>query len=464
MRRRGFSVLATVLPAVLVAAACGSDDSGGGDDGGPLLVWTVEDTADRVQAQERLLAKFTKETGVETKLVAVAEAQLTTVLTSAASSGELPDVIGAVPLPIVNQLQTDELLDTAAAAEVVDSLGADTFAERALALTRNGDTQLAVPSDGWAQLLYYRKDLFEQAGLEPPTSYAAITAAAAQLDKDGVAGIAASTTPADPFTHQTFEHLALANDCQLVDDDGKLTLDSKECVEAFQFYGDLIRDHSVAGNQDVDTTRATYFSGKAAMVVWSSFLLDELAGLRADALPNCPQCQADKAFLAKNTGVVAGLTGTGGAKPTTFGEVVSFAILQEANTDGAKQLVEYLMADGYADWLGVAPEGKVPVRTGTADDPTAYVKQWRALKAGVDTKAPLAQFYDAQTLRAVEESPDTFSRWGFTQGKGELAGAVTGQLVVPKALAEMLNGSGDAAGAARAANDEATTIEDELGS
>ena len=464
MRRRAFSILAVVLPAALAAAACGSDGSSG--DGGPLLVWTVEDTADRVQAQERLLAKFTEETGVETKLVAVAEAQLTTVLTSAASSGELPDVIGAVSLPIVNQLQTDELLDTAAAAEVVESLGADTFAERALALTRDGDTQLAVPSDGWAQLLYYRKDLFEQAGLEPPTSYAAIQAAAARLDQDGVAGIVASTTPADPFTHQTFEHLALANDCQLVGDDGKLTLDSPECVEAFQFYGDLIRDHSVAGNQDVDTTRASYFAGKAAMVIWSSFLLDELAGLRADAMPNCPQCQADKTFLAKNTGVVAGLTGadsSGSSEPTTFGEVVSFAILQEADTDGAKQLVEYLMGDGYADWLGVAPEGKVPVRTGTSDDPAAYLEQWRSLKAGVDTKAPLAQFYDEQTLQAVEESPDTFRRWGFTQGKGELAGAVTGQLVVPKALAEMLNGSG-AAAAASAANDEAASIEDELGS
>jgi multiple sugar transport system substrate-binding protein len=443
-------------------AACGSDDSGGGGDA--LLVWTVEDTADRVQAQEKLLAEFTEKTGIETKLVAVAEGQLATVLSSAASANELPDVIGALSLPLINQLRTDELLDTDAAAQVVDALGADTFAERALALTRDGDTQLAVPSDGWAQLLYYRKDLFEQSGLEPPTSYETIQAAAEKLDQENIAGIAASTTPADAFTHQTFEHLALANNCQLVDDGGKLTLDSKECVEAFRFYGDLIRDHSVAGNQDVDTTRATYFSGQAAMVIWSSFLLDELAGLRADALPTCPECQADKTFLAKNTGVVAGLTGPDGEDPTTFGEVVSFAILQDAATDESKQLVQYLMSDGYADWLAVAPEGKVPVRTGTADDPRAYVEQWRGLKAGVDTKAPLAQFYDAETLKAVEESPATFSRWGFTQGKGELAGAVTGQLVVPKALADLVNGSGDAQAAASAANDQATTIAEELGS
>jgi multiple sugar transport system substrate-binding protein len=450
------------LPVVLVLGACGAD-SGGGDDE-TLLVWTVEDTAARVTAQEELLAAFTERTGVKTKLVAVAEAQLTTVLSSAASSGELPDVIGALSLPIINQLRTDELLDTAAAAEVVESLGADTFAEQALALTRDGDTQLAVPSDGWAQLLYYRKDLFEQAGLEPPTSFEAIEAAAAALDQGDRVGITASTTPADPFTHQTFEHLARANGCELVDDSGKITLDSEECVAAFQFYGDLIREHSVAGNQDVDTTRATYFSGKAAMVIWSSFLLDELAGLRADALPTCPECAQDKTFLAKNTGIVAGLTGPDGDEATSFGEVVSFAILNEAATDQSKQLVEYLMSDGYADWLGVAPEGKVPVRTGTAEDPQAYLDQWRGLDAGEDTKAPLAQFYDAETLTAVEESPSTFGRWGFTQGQGELAGAVTGELVVPKALSELINGDGDAAAAASDAAGQATTIAEELGS
>jgi multiple sugar transport system substrate-binding protein len=462
MLRRGVRALAVALPVALAMAACGSDDAGGGD--GTLLVWTVEDTADRVQAQEKLLAEFSDKTGIETKLVAVAEGQLTTVLSSAAGSGELPDVIGALSLPIVNQLRTDDLLDTDAAAEVVSSLGADTFAERALTLTRDGETQLAVPSDGWAQLLFYRKDLFDAAGLEAPTSYDAIKAAAAALDKGDVTGIAASTTPADAFTHQTFEHVALANDCQLVDDAGELTLASDNCVEAFQFYGDLIRDHSVAGNQDVDTTRATYFAGKSAMVIWSSFLLDELAGLRADALPTCQQCQSDKAFLAKNTGVVAGLTGPAGSEPTTFGEVVSFAILQEAATDEAKQLVEYLMGDGYSDWLAVAPEGKVPVRPGTAEDPEAYLKQWRALKAGVDTKAPLADFYDAETLKVIEESPETFSRWGFTQGKGELAGAVTGQLVVPKSLAELVNGAGDAKAAATGANEQAATIAEELGS
>ena len=82
------------------------------------------------------------------------------------------------------------------------------------------------------------------------------------------------------------------------------------------------------GAQDVDTTRATYFSGKAAMVVWSSFLLDEMAGLRNDALPTCPECKADPAYLAKNSGIVTAIAGPDG-QPAQFGEITSWAITKD---------------------------------------------------------------------------------------------------------------------------------------
>ena len=78
-----------------------------------------------------------------------------------AAGNDLPDAIAAAPLNAIQQFSTDDLLDTDAAAAVVEALGADTFSERALELTRDGDTQLSVPSDGWAQLLFYRTDPYE---------------------------------------------------------------------------------------------------------------------------------------------------------------------------------------------------------------------------------------------------------------------------------------------------------------
>jgi multiple sugar transport system substrate-binding protein len=436
------TLLAGVAATTLVAA-CGSDDGadgGGGGDGGPLVVWTLENLPDRLAVQEDIAAAFTEASGIEVELVAIDENQFNQLLTSSAAAGELPDVIGALSLAGVQALAANELNNPEVAAAVVEELGADTFSEQALELTRDGDSQLAVPSDGWAQLLLYRQDLFDAAGLAAPETYEDITAAAQALDSPEIAGFTGATVPNDAFTQQTFEHLALGNGCQLVDDGGEVTLDSDECVEAFEFFNDLITNYSVSGAQDVDTTRAAYFAGQAAMVVWSSFILDEMAGLRNDALPTCPECAADPAFLAKNSGVVTAISGPDGEGGAQFGEVVSWAITAEAQADAATQFVSYMLADGYEQWIGFSPEGKVPTRQGTADNPTQFIDAWSTLPAGVDTKAPLSDFYSAEVLDTLRESPDTISPWGIPQGQGALVGASIGELPVPQAIAAMTGG------------------------
>lgn len=439
--KRRVRITAAAVGVSALVAGCGSDDGdGGGEDGGPLTVWTLENLPDRVAAQEEIAAAFTESSGIEVDLVAIDEDQFNQLLTSSAAAGELPDVVGALPLSGVQALAANELIDTEVAATVVEDLGADTFSEQALELTRDGDTQLAVPSDAWAQLLVYRQDLFDAAGLPAPQTYQDILAAASALDTPELAGFVGSTTPSDAFTQQTFEHLALGNGCQLVDDEGQVTLDSDECVASFDFYDQLISQYSVPGAQDVDTTRAAYFAGQSAMVVWSSFILDEMAGLRADALPTCPECAADPAFLARNSGVVTAIAGPDGDEGAQFGEVVSWAVTADAPTDAAAQFVSYLLSDGYEQWIGFAPEGKVPVRQGTADEPTRYIDAWAALPAGVDTRAPLSDFYSAEVLDALRNTPDTISPWGIPQGQGALVGAALGELPVPQAIAGMTGG------------------------
>jgi len=80
--------------AAAALAGCGGDDGDGGGGAETLTVWTVEDVAERVEAQQALLAEFTAATGTKTTLVAVAEDKLPTVLASAAAADKLPDVIG----------------------------------------------------------------------------------------------------------------------------------------------------------------------------------------------------------------------------------------------------------------------------------------------------------------------------------------------------------------------------------
>jgi multiple sugar transport system substrate-binding protein len=371
-------------------------------------------------------------------------------------------VVGAVPLAAVRSLAANQLLDTEAADRIVNDLGATTFSQRALELTRDGGTQLSVPSDGWAQLLLYRKDLLTAAGLQIPRSYADLAAAAKALNKDGVAGFVGATAAGDAFTQQTFEHVALANNCELVDAGGAVTLDDPQCQASFAFYDDLVRTASVPGAQDADTTRATYFAGKAATMIWSSFILDELAGLRADAAPSCPECTANPRFLVDNTGVVTALSGPDATGPAQFGEIVSWGVVTGGKADPASRFVEFMMADGYPDWIGFAPEGKIPARTGTKEEAGKFTALWRTLPAGVDTKKPLADYYPPEVLDALAGSLDTFRRWGFTQGQGALVGASLGELPVPQAVAAMTSGELDAGQAAKQAADAVTALQKSL--
>ena len=458
MPTRVAAALAAVLSLLTVLTGCAPPPR----DPNHLVVWTLENLPERLAAIRAVAERFTQATGVTVEMVGVDENQFNQLVTASAASGVLPDVVGSLPLAAVRSLAANELLDPAATGQALTALGPGTFSARALELTRDGSAQLAVPSEAWPQLLLYRRDLFAAAGLPEPRTYADVTAAATKLNTDDVAGFVGATIAGDAFTQQTFEHLALANGCEMVDADGRVALDSPACVGAFAFYDELIRNYSVAGAQDVDTTRATYFAGKAAMTIWSSFILDELAGLRDDAAPSCPQCVADPRFLVDNTGIVTALTGPDGREPAQFGEVQSWAVLADANAGPAARFIEFMMSDGYLESLGSAPEGKFPTRSGTAEEPTRFVDAWRTLPAGVDRRVPLGELYPAPVLDALAGSVETFRRWGITQGQGALVGATLGELPVPQAIAAMTSGETDPAEAAEEATVTVTELQDSL--
>jgi multiple sugar transport system substrate-binding protein len=450
---RRFRLFASLI-VVLLAAACGGGgdggeggetggDAGGEEGGGPVSFWTTETQPDRVAIEREIIRAFTEESGIEVEMTPVEEDDLPNLMIANAASGDLPDVVYH-PLDFAAGWAEQGLIDPEAANQVVEDLGRDTFNPTALELATVDDQVVSVPSDGWGQLVVYRKDLFEEAGLEPPETFEAIEAAAEALHDPGanMSAITLATDPADVFTHQTFEALALANGCHLLNDAGETVVNSPECADAIDFYARLVNDYSPGGAQTVDTTRATYFAGQAAMIIWSPFILDEMAGLREDALPTCPECEENPAFLAENSGLVGAISG-GGAEPAQYGQISHFGIGPDADVESASQFISYLLTDGYLDWLGISPEGKFPMRP-------EYVEQWRDLEAGVDSKAPLSDFYGDDVVDRLEQGISSFQRWGIgeAEGGGETVATLYETLVVPQTLNEVLQGGLDPQAAA----------------
>lgn len=453
------AISAIGLVATLASCSAETDPS---SDASSITVWTLEEQPDRLAKAQAAADDFTEATGIEVELVGANEDQFPQLITAAAAAGDLPDVVGALPLSATRTMSSNGLVNSEAMAAVIESLGADTFSPASLDLTQDDGEQIAVPSDGFPLSVIYRKDLFEEAGLPAPETYEDLLNAAQTLDSPEIAGFVAGNSPSTGYTQQVFEFIALANGCELVDDEAQVTIDSPECIEAFDFYGDLVENYTVPGAMDSTATKTTYMAGQAAITVWASFIFDEMAGLVNDALPTCPECTEDPQFIAKNSGIITSFSGPSGSGPVSGGELTSWVITADAAADPAAQFVEYFMSDGYIQWLSQAPEGKFPTRLGTAEDPELFIDGWSELESGVDTKAKLSDIYTADNLAALQVGVDNFSRWGFTQGQGDLLGAVLAELPVPKAVASLASGEVDGAGAASQVKSAVESIQDSL--
>ncbi|HEY3576345.1 MAG TPA: extracellular solute-binding protein [Arthrobacter sp.] len=449
MNRTRGQVRAGVLAAASLAAALlVSCTPGNGQPPAPtqdidhhnITVWTMETLPDRMAKLRLIIEDFTAATGVSADLVGVPPHRFHQVMTSSAASGDLPDVMASLSLGQVRTMATSGHIDFKTNAAIVQSLGEQTWAARSLELTRDNGRQLAVPGSAWHQLIYYRKDLFAQAGLKAPRTYADIVAAARKLDSPELAGIVAANKTGQAFTQQSFEHIALGNGCEMVDAKGVVVFDSPPCVAALSFYRDLLKNYSVPGIQDIDTVRSAYFAGKAAMAVWPTNMLDELAGTRADARPSCPECADDPLFLARNTGVVAGLQGPDGQRPAHFGEVISWTVTADSDAEPARRFVEYFLTDGYADWLAIAPEERVPVRSGSTAKPAEYADAWMSAPVANGRTEQFGGVYAKDDLSTLLQASHDLQHWGIAQGLGDLAGAALAELPIARAVSDVAAG------------------------
>ncbi len=408
-----------------------------------LRFWTTEEQPERLARQEAMAADFAAATGHTVEVIPVSENDLGTRATAAFAAGDLPDVIYHT-LQYAAPWVEAGILDTDAASDVIENLGADTFAPGALNMASVDGGYASVPVDGWTQMLVYRADLFAENGLEPPNSYANVLAAVEALhNPPEMYGFVAATKIDENFMSQVLEHVFLANGVSRVGPDGVQELDEAATVEVLEFYK-AIAEASPPGDLYWDQSRTLYFSGNAAMIIWSPFILDELAGLRDSAPPTInddPQTRD----LAAATGVVTNFAGPSNPDGAAWGDVRYFGITSDASTDAAMEFVEYSMSEGYGATLAIAPEGKFPVRSGTADNPTEFADLWATLDVGVDRKAPLGDLYEASMIDEIVGGLDVAQRWGVAEGQLSAASAIINSQVINRLVREYIDGERDAA-------------------
>jgi len=422
-----------------------------------IRFWTTEEQPERLAKQEEVAAQFEAETGIAVEVIPVTESDLGTRATAAFAAGDLPDVIYHT-LQYALPWAEAGILDTEAATDVIEDLGAGTFASGALEMAAVDGGYASVPVDGWTQMIVYRKDLFEQAGLEPPSTYANVLAAIEALhNPPGMYGFVAATKVDENFMSQVLEHVFLANGVSPVDEGGFAPLDEAKTTEVLEFYK-AIAEASPPGELYWDQSRTLYFSGNAAMIIWSPFILDELAGLR-DSAPPTINDDPTSAELASKTGIVTNFAGPSNPEGAAWADIRYFGITSDADTDAAMDFVKFSMDDGYTQTLSMAPEGKFPVRKGTAEDPDKFEEAWATLPVGVDRKAALGDLYEASMIEEIVGGLDVAQRWGVAENQLGLASKIINSQAINRIVRQYIDGAIDAPAAVAAMNDELNVIE-----
>ena len=403
-----------------------------------ITMWTMEEQPDRMARQQQIADDFKAATGHVVNIVAVSEKDIATRATAAFAAGDLPDVLNHTVQHLLPFAEAG-MLDTGAASDIVDELGTNTFAAGPLNMARSEGEIVSVPTDGWTQLVVYRSDLFKEAGLNPPKTFADIEAAIAALhNPPSQYGFVAATKIDETYMMQLIEHISLAAGYSPVNADGSVNEDTSGLKEVLSFYK-TIADASPDGDLYWKQSRELYLAGQAAMIIWSPSLLDELGGLR-DSAPVTINDDPTSKDLAKDTGFVTVFAGPNNSAGAAYADVRYLGVTADADTEVASDFIKFVVSKGYGDWLGMAPEGKFPVRSGEFGGDTSYEKLWASLDVGVDRKEPLANIYPQKVINDIVAGLSVGDRWGVSDGQLATASKMVNARVMSQVIRKYIDG------------------------
>jgi len=181
---------------------------------------------------------FEKATGIRVKVEQLQESQLSTKLaTEFATRSSTVDVFMTRPLQEAKMFYKNDWNEPL-------TMDFADYPKNVMSVVTFGGKVYIVPLVMDWEVIYYRKDLFQKAGVKVPTNFTELEAAARKLNSDGVAGIASRGKGAAAVTQLSSY---VYNYGGLYLDKGVAVFDSKPAVDAIRFYGKLLSNYGPKG-------------------------------------------------------------------------------------------------------------------------------------------------------------------------------------------------------------------------
>jgi len=412
MRRMKLAITLVVL--ALVAAACssgtaettttqapsGGEDTttttaapGGGDDttttaamaeleGVEIKLWGWSSSDAENEALSDIVEAFNAETGAAAEFQPQADYDAT--LTAALAAGDPPDVF------YVDSFNLASLADEGVLAPVPGGAlsDPDDFYESLTAAFTWDGTWYCPPKDFSTLALVYDPGMLEAAGVEVPTTWDELAAAAATLTTGDLDAIIAGTASAGltmGVEYPRWGTFLFQNGSALTDEAvSEITLDTPEAREALQFVADLYTSGAAISPAAADAGWAgeAFGQGKAAMAIEGNWIV----GYLNDTFP-------DKDFAVAELAV-------GPVGPGTFAFTVCYGVANSAaNPEASWELIEYLTnASGALAWTNAF--NVMPARLSVS-------AEWLSDKAALEPFVAGAEYA---------------SRWGFRAGVNDIVG------------------------------------------
>ena len=394
---------------------------------GPTIIevvhWTTLVEADRQIILNQLADDFmVKNPNVKVIIIPVNEDDFSEMLAEAKENSTLPDTI-RVGFEYAGGWTLDGILDPNVATDIIEELGENTWGAGTLKLFKSptGGEYVAVPTDGWLQGIWYRKDLFAAAGLQPPTTWDNILNASRVLNRpsEGFYGIVLGSHPEATYTQQNYECFALSYDVRAFDYfTGEPELDTPEQAVVLDFYIELA-DYTPPHPLTWREANEYYLTGKCAMMMYSTYIIDDILGIDKRDWTPIPS-------LAEKTGVITFFEGPTGKK-SAWGNLNGFGITTTADKEAASAWIKYILDERLYDYISMSIVGMMPARTTIMDE-------WREHEYFKEYAAGLADQISSGFIYV--------ERWGYQDGKVfPMISKLYSELLIPTAIDAMLNGT-----------------------
>lgn len=309
---------------------------------------------------KELIPQFEEETGAKVEITQLAEDQLSDQYNVKLNAGtDEIDVLMYRPLQ-ENMLFASNgyLADITEQVESDEEWDWSDFQEGPASLTTYEDAVVGVPIITERTVLYYRKDLLAEAGLEVPSTLEELDAAAAKIHElhPEVAGYIGRTGKSAAVTQ--FSAFLYSFGGQWIED-GKSAIGSDEAREAYAFYGDLIRSHTDATiNPEMSWPEAfaVFQQGQAAFIADADSLYKNMT-------------DPSQSTVADQVGFAAFPEGPAGSKPYNVAAWALGINESSENKSAAWQFIRWATSQDIT--LEMSKLGVSGARTSVWDNPEA---------------------------------------------------------------------------------------------